>query len=302
LSTDNLDEFIELRNITSAAIALYDPLHPENTWKIDGGVEYIFRPGITVPPLGYVLLVHFDPEHDPVMLNSFRSRFAVSTNTPIYGPFTGNLANEGDRIGIYQPDKPQGQADPNPGFVPYLLVEEVNYSNVTPWPVGADGTGNSLQRIASITFADEPTNWIAAVPTAGRLNVGANLVDTDHDGLPDEWELANGLDPNSAAGANGPSADPDGDGMNNYQEFIAGTNPLDGTDVLQFGPTLFSANNCVLTFNSKSGKTYTIEMRDSLDPSASWAPLFSNISGTGSPIVLNDSVGSVGRFYRIRVN
>ena len=49
-----------------------------------------------------------------------------------------------------------------------------------------------------------------------------NNADTDNDGLPDGWEVAYGLNPNSAGDAN---ADPDGDGLTNAQEYAAGTNP-----------------------------------------------------------------------------
>ena len=44
--------------------------------------------------------------------------------------------------------------------------------------------------------------------------------DTDNDGLPDGFELANGLDPNNPADA---SEDPDNDGLTHLQEFQAGT-------------------------------------------------------------------------------
>ncbi len=44
--------------------------------------------------------------------------------------------------------------------------------------------------------------------------------DTDADGLPDEYETANGLDPNNPADA---SADLDGDGLSNLDEFLAGS-------------------------------------------------------------------------------
>jgi len=50
-------------------------------------------------------------------------------------------------------------------------------------------------------------------------------VDSDHDGLPDWWELRYGLDPLGAAGDNGAAGDPDHDGVTNLQEYQNGTHP-----------------------------------------------------------------------------
>lgn len=49
--------------------------------------------------------------------------------------------------------------------------------------------------------------------------------DSDDDGLPDGWEANYDLNPLSSAGDDGPAGDPDGDGVTNLDEFIAGTSP-----------------------------------------------------------------------------
>ena len=49
-----------------------------------------------------------------------------------------------------------------------------------------------------------------------------NNPDSDGDGLPDGWEVRNGLNPTNGGDAN---ADPDGDGLTNSQEYARGTNP-----------------------------------------------------------------------------
>lgn len=45
-------------------------------------------------------------------------------------------------------------------------------------------------------------------------------------GLPVLWRFLNGLSPTDNSGTNSPYADPDGDGWSNYQEWLAGSNPL----------------------------------------------------------------------------
>ncbi|MEX0775106.1 MAG: autotransporter-associated beta strand repeat-containing protein [Phycisphaeraceae bacterium] len=50
------------------------------------------------------------------------------------------------------------------------------------------------------------------------LSAGAAPTDTDHDGMPDAWETAMGLNPNLASDRNG---DLDGDGYTNLEEYLA---------------------------------------------------------------------------------
>ena len=54
------------------------------------------------------------------------------------------------------------------------------------------------------------------------------LRDSDRDGMPDEWEKANGLRPDRKDA----SEDADGDGLSNLQELLIGSNPRakDGGD------------------------------------------------------------------------
>jgi pectate lyase len=53
------------------------------------------------------------------------------------------------------------------------------------------------------------------------------LADSDHDGMPDEWEIRYGLNPNDPSDA---AKDKDGDGYTNLEEYINGTNPNEYID------------------------------------------------------------------------
>ncbi|HEY2952826.1 MAG TPA: lamin tail domain-containing protein [Verrucomicrobiae bacterium] len=161
------DEFIELRNITSADVALFDPGAATNTWRLRGGVDFVFPANTNLAANGYLLLANFNPTNS-AKLAAFRAKFNVSAGIPIFGPYSGKLNNSSDTVKLYKPDAPVG------GEVPYILVEAVDYKDSSPWTSAADGSGASLHRVNLSTFGNEPTNWIAATPSPGAaVGVGA---------------------------------------------------------------------------------------------------------------------------------
>jgi len=74
--------------------------------------------------------------------------------------------------------------------------------------------------------AFERTVMLASTDLSGPA--GANLADTDGDGMHDGWETANSFNPNDPADA---LADADGDGATNRAEYDAGSNPRNGGSV-----------------------------------------------------------------------
>ena len=59
---------------------------------------------------------------------------------------------------------------------------------------------------------------LTAAEVTSEFNTGPFNPDTDNDGLPNSWEIANGLDPNDDGSTNvnnGPNGDPDSDNMSN---------------------------------------------------------------------------------------
>jgi hypothetical protein len=219
---DEDEEFVELCNLTTNGVALYDATYPSNRWRLAGGVDFTFPSGATMSPRSYLLVVGFSPQSNPGALADFRAKYGVPQSFPIYGPYSGKLDNAGEAVELLRPDRPQ-LSGPDAGYVPQISVDRVEYDDALPWPAGADGTGSSLQRRRPNRYGNEPLSWKAEPPTAGRPNVpGSTYTDADADGLPDDWESGHGLSPGNIADAD---ADLDGDGHSNVDEYFDGTDP-----------------------------------------------------------------------------
>ena len=125
------------------------------------------------------------------------------------------------------------------------------------------------------------------------------MADSDRNGLPDWWELENF---GQLTGAN-TNADFDGDGMSNFAEWIAGTDPTNPASNLRVnGQRGAQPDTFVLQWPSVAGKTYRVEIATNLLKGFN-AVLRTNIAATPPFNTETDSFAppDSARFYRISV-
>jgi hypothetical protein len=156
---NNAHEYIEIKNITGGTVALHDGT---NGWAFTSGVSFAFGPGASLAAGEIALIVPIDPA-------AFRTKYSIPASVQIFGPYTGTLSNNGEKLAL---------SKPVPVIVPavYVQVDRVNYNDAGTWPVYANGFGSSLQRKIDTNYTNDVTNWgpSASGGTPGAVNVIKN--------------------------------------------------------------------------------------------------------------------------------
>lgn len=164
------------------------------------------------------------------------------------------------------------------GRTGYNFVVEVPVSDTPANGTVAPGTP------VTIEFVDPDGVVYQGLVAAGDAVVGRPgevkrltvvlATDADHDGVADEYVEAlaflmwkNGKTVYDA------NADWDGDGVSNYREYVAGTNPFDGTDrfsIRQMATDAGFEDYFKFTFLANQGRSYTVETTTELEKGDSW--------------------------------
>lgn len=139
------------------------------------------------------------------------------------------------------------------------------------------------------------------------LGFETNGTDADGDTLPDWWERANNLSPDDNGSVNpdnGPTGNPDGDGMNNQAEFVFGKNPRAG-DIYQAQVAKVPAGYAI-SFPTIPDRVYRVLYSNNL---GGWSAFAGPITGDGTiKSVIDDGTATTPapavqprRFYTIEV-
>ena len=266
-------EYVELHNITASPVSLQFEdvlLGMDVPWRFTDGIDYTFPRGTTLPAGGSIVVAR--------NLAAYAERHGSSTG--IFGPYEGKLSNDGEKLDLSMPgDQEEGE------LRYYIRVDRVNYNDKAPWPVEADGMGNALDRIYDDLYGNDVANWLSSDG------------DADGDGIPNDWELAHGLNPlfDDASGHS------DSDAFDNWFEYVTDTHPLDGNSWQIFSFEIDPGTGEPTTrFSTSSNRRYTVRYRTNLVDGV-WQDLGVPFPGTGSEMTVPDPATRGQRFYRLRV-
>jgi hypothetical protein len=147
------------------------------------------------------------------------------------------------------------------------------------------------------TFVVTKTNSVAFAN--GFLEILPLQPDYNFDGLADTFQRQ--YFPVFTATNAAPSADPDGDGLNNAAEFVAGTNPTNALSVLKINSVTQTVSGSTVVWRSVAGKRYQVMSKLNFT-GASWVDVGTPVTATNvTAQFLDSSATNRMKFYRVQL-
>jgi hypothetical protein len=317
--------YLALTSITNAPVPFFEGQQPTNVWVLAGVGNYAFPAGMVLAPCGTVILSATNPD-------AFRVQYAVSPAVQVLGPWTGNLAVEGETLKLLRPGPPG-----TGGAIPYYRVDHASYRSASPWPV--PGPGGALVRSPLQAYGNDPASWRSgatngpvAVPATNHppavsisgnltvpqaspmvLSVSASDPDAPWQSVvlqPTQLPSGSSFDAGASTLTWTPSLN---QGPGEYPvEFVASDSAVcdPGQVTLRFAIQVvealrlsarFAAGVLELSFVAGAGQVYRVDFCDDL-AAADWRLVqeFTAVEGGPATVVDSRAVESAGRFYRLR--
>ena len=197
------------------------------------------------------------------------------------------------------------------------IVYSVEIRTNTIWDIDFEFRGKDknhlISKLSSVNFTDKIkliwTNTGAAGPyyigvngyllfTTGTYMVVVtplNMVDVDHDGLPDGWELSKfGSLTNNANG------DFDHDGFSNIDEFYSKTSPINNGSFLLLRPYILTKNVATVYWNATPDAAYRLFKSIDVKKWNSLVVVYNPTNG-GTNLYWDDKIDCIQQFYRIEI-
>ena len=157
-------EFVEIYNLTDQPLSL-------NHWRLlSGGADFAFPPETTLGSHEALVVVRFDPATDPIRLADFRNHYAIGSEVLIVGGYADPLSDTGERVQLLFWDDPPAE---DLTYFPPSLEDEANYEDT--WHPSTDGNGDSLNRLGTNVWGNDPDSWAPRAPSPGSVDLRAAM-------------------------------------------------------------------------------------------------------------------------------
>lgn len=180
--------------------------------------------------------------------------------------------------------------------------------NITNEPMFADITGGNLRLESSSPCINSGKNPpVSAGPdldgnpriSGGTVDIGAYEFRSPQSLISYAWLQQFGL----ATDGSADFLDTDSDGMNNWQEWIAGTDPANPDSALRMLNPTINGSNIVVRWSGVSGRKYFVQRATNLAAQPPFLTVVTNITGLSGTNIYTDRPASIfgPNFYRVGV-